>query len=61
MIGILLLKVAASSNAYEVLADGVVMSGKIAVADFICPTEQARTEFVTRLRSMDGYYSRRAF
>ena len=27
------------------LADGVVMSGKIAVADFICPTEQARTEF----------------
>ena len=27
------------------LADGVVMTGKIAVADFICPTEQARTEF----------------
>ena len=27
------------------LSDGVVMSGKIAVADFICPTEQARTEF----------------
>ena len=27
------------------LADGVVMSGKIAVAVFICPTEQARTEF----------------
>ena len=27
------------------LADGVVMSGKIAVADFICPTEQTRTEF----------------
>jgi adenylylsulfate kinase len=27
------------------LADGVVMAGKIAVADFICPTEAARTEF----------------
>ena len=27
------------------LADGVVMAGKIAVADFVCPTEQARTEF----------------
>jgi len=27
------------------LADGVVMSGKIAVADFVCPTEQARLEF----------------
>ena len=27
------------------LADGVVMAGKIAVADFICPTEQARQEF----------------
>ena len=27
------------------LADGVVMAGKIAVADFVCPTEVARTEF----------------
>jgi len=27
------------------LADGVVLAGKIAVADFICPTKQARAEF----------------
>ena len=27
------------------LSDGVVMAGKIAIADFICPTEAARTEF----------------
>ena len=27
------------------LSDGVVMAGKIAVADFVCPTDQARTEF----------------
>ena len=27
------------------LADGVVMAGKIAVADFVCPTDQARSEF----------------
>ena len=27
------------------LADGVVMSGKIAVADFVAPTDQARMEF----------------
>ena len=27
------------------LADGVVMAGKIAVADFICPTENSRAEF----------------
>jgi len=27
------------------LADGVVMAGKIAVADFVCPTEQAREAF----------------
>ena len=27
------------------LADGVVRAGKIAVADFVCPTEQARMEF----------------
>lgn len=27
------------------LADGVVKAGKICVADFVCPTEQARAEF----------------
>jgi len=27
------------------LADGVVRAGKVAVADFVCPTEQARLEF----------------
>ena len=27
------------------LSDGVVMAGKIAVADFVCPTEKARQEF----------------
>jgi len=27
------------------LADGVVLAGRIAVADFVCPTEAARTEF----------------
>jgi len=27
------------------LADGVVRAGRIAVADFVCPTEQARAEF----------------
>jgi adenylylsulfate kinase len=27
------------------LADGVVIAGKIAVADFVCPTEKAREEF----------------
>lgn len=27
------------------LADGVVMAEKIAVADFVCPTERARLEF----------------
>ena len=27
------------------LADGVVKAGKIAVTDFVCPTEQARAEF----------------
>tara|TARA_B100000123_G_scaffold272193_1_gene253966 strand:+ start:1138 stop:1614 length:477 start_codon:yes stop_codon:yes gene_type:complete len=27
------------------LADGVVMSDKIAVADFVCPTEEARKQF----------------
>ena len=27
------------------LSDGVVKAGKIAVADFVCPTEAARAEF----------------
>lgn len=27
------------------LSDGVVLAGKVAVADFVCPTEQARLEF----------------
>jgi len=27
------------------LSDGVVMAGKIAVADFVCPTDKARAEF----------------
>ena len=27
------------------LADGVVMAGKVAVCDFICPTEEARKNF----------------
>jgi len=27
------------------LADGVVMAGGIAIADFVCPTEHAREEF----------------
>ena len=27
------------------LSDGVVMAGKVAVADFVCPTEQARKAF----------------
>ena len=27
------------------LADGVVMAGKIAIADFVCPTEEARKVF----------------
>ena len=27
------------------LADGVMMGGKIAIADFVCPTERARQEF----------------
>jgi adenylylsulfate kinase len=27
------------------IADGVVMSGRIAVVDFICPTEETRKEF----------------
>jgi len=33
------------ANRMRHLADGVVMAGKIAVADFVCPTEEARKEF----------------
>lgn len=33
------------ANRMRYLSDGVVMAGKIAVADFICPTEEARTIF----------------
>lgn len=29
------------------LADGVVMAGKIAIADFVCPTEEARQSFAS--------------
>ena len=29
----------------QYLSDGVVLAGKVAVADFICPTEAARTQF----------------
>ena len=27
------------------LADGIVMAGKVAVADFVCPTEETRKQF----------------
>ena len=33
------------SQRMRYLADGVVLAGKVAVADFVCPTEQARSEF----------------
>lgn len=33
------------SHRMKYLADGVVMAGKIAVADFVCPTEEARKIF----------------
>lgn len=33
------------ANRIRHLADGVVKAGKIAVADFVCPTEQARQIF----------------
>lgn len=33
------------ANRMRHLADGVVLAGKIAVADFVCPTEKARYEF----------------
>jgi hypothetical protein len=32
-------------HANETSSDGVVMAGKIAVADFVCPTEQLAREF----------------
>jgi adenylylsulfate kinase len=33
------------SRRMRYLSDGVSLAGKIAVADFVCPTEQARLEF----------------
>lgn len=33
------------ANRMKHLADGVVMAGKIAVTDFVCPTEEARKAF----------------
>ena len=36
------------------LADGVVMSGKIAVADFVCPTEEARQAFAPDYTTVKG-------
>lgn len=33
------------SNRMKHLCDGVEMTGKIAVADFVCPTEAARRQF----------------
>ena len=33
------------ANRMKHLADGVVMAGRIAVTDFVCPTEAARVEF----------------
>lgn len=29
----------------QYLSDGVVLAGRVAVADFVCPTEAARTQF----------------
>tara|TARA_B110000263_G_scaffold141073_1_gene122340 strand:+ start:59 stop:484 length:426 start_codon:yes stop_codon:yes gene_type:complete len=33
------------ANRMRCIADGVVMSGRIAVVDFVCPTEETRKEF----------------
>lgn len=33
------------SRRMQYLSDGVVLAGKVAVADFICPTEAARAQF----------------
>ena len=33
------------SNRMKYLSDGVVMSGRIAITDFVCPTEEARNAF----------------
>ena len=33
------------ANRMRLLSDGVVKAGKIAVADFVCPTNKAREEF----------------
>ena len=46
------------------LSDGVVMAGKIAVTDFVCPTKEARNAFAARHNCKDkkdrtkaGYWS----
>lgn len=33
------------ANRMRHLSDGVVMAGKVAIADFVCPTEEARLAF----------------
>lgn len=33
------------SRRMQYLSDGVVLAGKVAIADFICPTEAARAQF----------------
>ena len=33
------------ANRMKHLSDGVILAGKIAVADFVCPTDKAREEF----------------
>tara|TARA_B100000902_G_C27264963_1_gene892977 strand:- start:686 stop:1114 length:429 start_codon:yes stop_codon:yes gene_type:complete len=33
------------ANRMKYLSDGAVVAGKIVIADFICPTEEAREEF----------------
>ena len=33
------------ANRMRHLSDGVILAGKIAVADFVCPTDKAREEF----------------
>lgn len=33
------------ANRMKHLSDGIVMAGKVAVADFVCPTEETRSKF----------------
>lgn len=33
------------ANRMKHLCDGVVMAGKLAIADFVCPTDEARKQF----------------